>query len=241
MRTRSFIVCLASAAMVQMLLACGSSKNAQAPYAYQQQQYMPQQQQYVPQQQAQPQGTPQQQIQPRVDPVQQIVDEYTAAGFRSQSMAFTMYESIASFRQIFQSNPDAVEIVADGIGASTYAASMVALNAAATRYAMAAGSVIAGGLERDFGNIGENYDKFHGAFVQTVASYVVPMLQEKMKFVKKSGNGYEVRVGYVLMENRAKEARQRAVDEALQQVDNGQAFGAAVRKYVQEAVDPKKE
>lgn len=213
-----------SVVMMGLFVSCGSSKKVQSPYG----QYPQQPQVVVP---SQPQG----------DPIEQKVKEYTADGFKSESMAFTMYESIAAFRQKLISNSNLVEIISDGIGASSFAAEMQAQNAAAINYATAAGSVINGGMERDFGTVDKDngaYDVFHGAYIQDVATFVMPLLQKSMKFVKKDGNDYVVRIGYVLDENNAFQAREKAFDKALKKAGDGMTLGEGIRKYVKETVKP---
>lgn len=220
---KRILFAILSIGLMGLITSCGSSKKAQqynVPYSQQPQVVVP----------SQPKGG---------DPVEQMVKEYTADGFKTESMAFTMYESIATFRQKLISNSNLVEIVSDGEGASSFSAEMQAQNAAAIKYATAAGSVITGGMERDFGKVeGGAYDVFHGAYVQDVASFVMPLLQKNMKFVKKSGDNYVVRVGYILDENSASKARNKAFDEALKKAGDGMTLGEGVRKYVKEFVKP---
>lgn len=212
-----------SLVLMGLIASCGSSKNAQQYSGV----YPQQSQVVVP---SQPKGG---------DPVEQMVKEYTADGFKSESMAFTMYESIATFRQKLISNSKLIEIISDGEGASSFSAEMQAQNAAAIKYATAAGSVIKGGMERDFGKVeGEAYDVFHGAYVQDVASFVMPLLEKNMKFIKKSGNSYIVRVGYILDEAKALQARSKAFDTALKKAGDGMTLGGGIRKYVNEDIKP---
>ena len=175
------------------------------------------------------------------DPVGNLVKQFTADGFRTQSMAFTMRESITKFRSKLQSNEKLVDVYADGEGKTSTAAEMEALNAAAMKYATQAASVIKGGMERDFGSLGEDYDNFHGTYVQNVAKYVMPLLKQEMTFIKKEQNLYVVRVGFIIDENKAADVRRKAVDEALENSANGLAFGEGVRKYINEIVRPEEQ
>lgn len=170
--------------------------------------------------------------------VKALAKEYAADGFKSTSMAYTMEEKIAEYRSKLKANPDLVEIVEDGKGASSFSAEMAAQNAAAIKYATCAGSIIKGGMERAFGNMGEEYDKIHGNYVQNVAEFIMPLLKKYMLFSKREGGSYIVRVGYLLEENSAKKAREKAFDATIENLANGHVFGEKVRKYVDEMVNP---
>lgn len=172
------------------------------------------------------------------DPVGNMVKEYTADGYKNQSMAYTMRESITKFRNKLQSNENLIEVISDGSGSSSFAAEMEALNAAAIKYAAQAGSTVRGGMEREFGSLGKDYDNFHGAFVQNVAKFIMPLMKAEMTFVKQSQNGYSVRIGYIIDEDKAREARHNAFDEALKDQAHGMVFGENVRKYIDEVVRP---
>ena len=62
--------------------------------------------------------------------VKELVAQYTAEGYKTQSMAYSMTESMTKFRDKLQSNKNFIEIISDGSGASSFAAEMEALNAA---------------------------------------------------------------------------------------------------------------
>lgn len=215
-------------ALAVLIQSCGGSKQV-ANAGYYNNPY--------PQFQQQGNATPKVEV-IQEDPVGDLVKQFTADGFRTQSMAFSMRESIVRFRSKLQSNEKFVEWYADGYGKTSTAAEMQALNAAAMKYATKAASVIEGGMERDFGSLGEGYDNFHGAYVQNVAKYVMPLLKQEMTFIKKEQNLYVVRVGFIIDENKAADVRRKAVDEALENSANGLAFGEGVRKYVNEIVRP---
>ena len=170
--------------------------------------------------------------------VKELVAQYTAEGYKTQSMAYSMTESMTKFRDKLQSNKNFIEIISDGSGASSFAAEMEALNAAGIKYATQAGSVIRGGMEREFGSLGNDYDKFHGTYVQNVAKFIMPMMRAEMTFVKKEQNTYHVRIGYIIDEEQAKEARHNALNETLKEQAAGQVFGENARKFVDETVRP---
>ncbi|MBQ6747113.1 MAG: hypothetical protein IJR07_08730 [Bacteroidaceae bacterium] len=167
--------------------------------------------------------------------VKELVKRYNSEGYKSESMLYTMSEEISRFRQKVETG-DYTVLTSDGAGASSFAAEASALQAAASLYATAAGSTITAGLEREIGNVGENYDIFHGSYVQNVQKYITPLLKKEMKFIKQNSNIVSVRVGYSIDENSAKKAREEALDATVKTVAEGQAFGDAVRKYVEQNV-----
>lgn len=217
---------LAAVAFAALLSSCGGSKQmANAGYynnPYPQQGYV----------------APQPNPVVEEDPVGDLVKQFTADGYKTQSMAYTMRESISKFRTKLQSNENLVEVISDGSGSSSFAAEMSALNAAGIKYATQAGSVVRGGMERDFGALGKDYDNFHGTYVQNVAKFIMPLMKAEMTFVKKEQGKYTVRIGYLIDEAKAAEARRNAFNEALKDQANGQVFGENARKYVDEIVKP---
>lgn len=174
--------------------------------------------------------------------VSQLVKQFTDEGYKSSSMAFTMEEEITAFRKKLLSNSNLVEIFSEGKGPSSFAAEMAAQNAASIQYATAAKSVIEGGMEREFAstaeNGGPNYEVFHGAYTQNVASFITPLLKKEMKFSKLENGNYYVKIGYLIDENKASIAREKAFDKSLEKLANGQMIGEAIRKYVKEIVKP---
>lgn len=172
------------------------------------------------------------------DPVGELVKQFTAEGYKTQSMAYTMRESIAKYRSKVQANENLVEVISEGSGSSSFAAEMSANNAAAIKYATQAGSVVRGGMERDFGTLGKDFDNFHGVYVQNVAKFIMPLMKAEMTFVKKEQGKYFAKIGYLIDEVKASEARHNAFNEALKEQANGQVFGENVRKYIDEIVRP---
>lgn len=210
-------------ATVAFFASCKSSKN-QTPY------YGSYPQQQAPQQSVTPQTT---------DLVAEKVKDLQAEGFKSTSMVLTMYEQINVVRQKVLANPNLVEVNSEGVGVTSHAAEMMAINGAATKYAVEASSVIKGGMERDLGSLNqESWDAFHAAFIQDVSNFVANHLQKGYTVQKKEGNNYVVRTSYLLNEQEARQVREDAADAALKKIGAGMAFGEGVRKYVQEKVTP---
>ena len=115
-------------------------------------------------------------------------------------------------------------------------ARIYALNDACTNYATAAGSVVSGGISRQFSNFGEQGLKLMGAYTQKVAKYVTPYMKESVAVKRTTQKGLEVEVFYLIDEQHASMVRKQAMDEALRETATEQIFGTAVDEWVKEFV-----
>lgn len=116
-------------------------------------------------------------------------------------------------------------------------ARMYALNDACTNYATAAGSVVSGGIGRQFSTFGEQGLKLMGAYTQKVAKYITPFMKESVAVKRTTQNNrLEVEVFYLIDEQRASTVRKQAMDEALRETATEQIFGTAVDEWVKEFV-----
>lgn len=180
----------------------------------------------------------------KADPVEEIVREYKTDGYRQESMAFTMYELIKKHREKLQSNENLVEIYGEGEGLTSSGARQEALNAAAIAYATAAGSIVSGKMEREFTRTGkEKFEMFHGAYIQDVSKFVMPLLKESMAFLKTdpTDSSQRIKIAFLLDEDKARNARNEALNNALKKSELGQEFGQRIRDYVNEKVQPNQE
>ena len=115
-------------------------------------------------------------------------------------------------------------------------ARMYAQNAAAIDYANACGSVILGGIARQFSNFSELGTKLMGAYTQKVAEKIVPFLHEAISVKRTQNNVLEVEAYYLRDENDAYKVRKDAIDQALKETATEQVFGSAVDEWVKKFV-----
>jgi hypothetical protein len=171
------------------------------------------------------------------------VKEWEKAGYSiTGSYGFrTMYDVLSAVYKKMDADPERYEFFM-GSGKTTdgelSTARIYAQNAAAIDYATAAGSVVSGGLARQFSNFSELGTKLMGAYTQKVAEQIVPYLKEAIAVKRTQNNVLEVEAYYLIDANAAQDVRKNAMDKALQETATEQIFGKAVDQWVKEFVSP---
>lgn len=225
-----------------VLTSCGARKQmAYNGYNNQQQ----------PQYYQQPYGQQSQQQQPAYNQSQQTgsdesearekCKEWEKAGY-SITGAYgmkTMYGVLSSMYKKMDAEPERYTPCM-GHGKTTdgelSTARMFAENAAAIDYANACGSIISGGIARQFSNFSELGTKLMGAYTQKVAGKIVPFLHEAISVKRTQNNVLEVETYYLIDENDAYKVRKDAMDQALKETATEQVFGSAVDEWVKKFV-----
>lgn len=236
--------------MAAMLTSCGAKKQAayqqppyyqqpyqQAPYAQQPPQQNPYQQQPTYQQ------PPQQQPIGNVDEAREKENEWKKAGYTitGGSGMRTMYSVLSNMYKKLDAEPDRyVSIMGHGKtnDGELSTAMFYANNAAGINYANACGSVISGGIARQFSNFGELGTKLMGAYTQKVAEKIMPFMHEAISVKRGQNNNLEVESYYLIDENDAYKVRKDAMDQALKETATEQIFGTAVDEWVKQFVKP---
>ncbi len=169
------------------------------------------------------------------------VAEWTAAGYTLAGAmgTFTMYDLLEMHNNKIISDMERY-IPVFGTGQDEFGelstARLYALNDACVNYATAAGSVVSGGMNRAFSNLGEKGTKLQGAYTQKVAQYITPYMKESVAVKRTTQKGVEVEVYYIIDEQHASKVRKQAMDEALKETATEQIFGTAVDEWVKEFV-----
>lgn len=183
----------------------------------------------------------------KADPVEELVNEFKADGYKQVSVAFTMYELVSKHREQLLQNKNLIEIYGEGGGQSSTIARLNASNAAAIAYATAAGNVISGKVEREMMNAEEkSFEIFHAAFIQDVTKFIMPLLKESIMLSKTDpaaspSERIKVKIAFLIDEEEAKNARDKALTNALEKSEIGQKFGRKIREYINEKVEPNQE
>lgn len=171
------------------------------------------------------------------------VKEWKEQGFQISGAlsTFTMYDVLKMHNEKILSDTERYSSefgASDGPDKST--ARLGALMDASINYATRAGSVVSGGMGRQFSNFGEMGNKLMGAYTQKVKEYVTPFLKESCAvcrpIIKNGKNLYEYEVFYILDEQKAKDVRKTAMDAALKETGTEQVFGTAVDEWVKKFV-----
>lgn len=215
-----------------LLVSCGASKKAASTdYQYElwKQQQMQQQQQTAKLQEEAMSGS-------KVKVKEWKAEGYSLTGSMS---TFTMYDLLERHNNLINSDPTRyVPVFGTGIGIELSEARDYALNNAAITYASAAGSVVSGGLARQYSNFGEQGMKLMGAYTQKVPEYILPLMRESLSVYKIENGKYNVQSYYVVDEIKAAEARSKAMDKALKETATEQIFGTSVDEWVKQFVAP---
>lgn len=241
--------------VVAVLSSCGAKRNMaqsgyyqqqppyyQQPYAQQPpQQYPPQQPTYQQQPQQQPVYNQPQQPVGNTDEAREKENEWKKAGYTITGAygMRTMYSVLSNMYKKIDAEP---ERYAPFMGhgqtndGELSTAMMYAQNAAAINYANACGSVVSGGIARQFSNFGELGTKLMGAYTQKVAEKIVPFLHEAIAVKRTQNNILEVEAYYLIDENDASKMRKDAMDQALRETATEQIFGSAVDEWVKKFV-----
>ncbi|MBO7267069.1 MAG: hypothetical protein J6V12_04835 [Bacteroidaceae bacterium] len=230
MKTKMFLF-VATIAMI--MTSCGSSKKSQNDQMMMMMMQMMQQQQNQGGQQQQ-----QQQPAQAASEIDEKVAEWKAQGYQLTGAysTFTMKSLLEKHNQKAIDTERYVALQGTGIGSEVSDSRMYAMNDAAINYATAAGSVVSGGITRQFSNMGTLGNKLMGAYTQKVAEFVTPYLRESFTLYRKQGTKTEVVVYYIIDQENAYAVRKNAMDEALRETATEQVFGAAVDEWVKEFV-----
>ena len=246
-----FAVVLMMAAFA--LTSCGAKKQLaqngyqqppyyQQPYAQQPPQQNPYQQQPTYQQPPQQQPIYNQPV-GQEDEAREKTNEWQKAGYTITGAygMRTMYKVLSLMYQKIDAEPERyVPFMGHGQtnDGELSTAMIYANNSAAINYANACGSVVSGGVARQFSNFGELGTKLMGAYTQKVAEKIVPFLHEAISVKRTQNNILEVEAYYLIDENDAYKVRKDAMDQALRETATEQIFGSAVDEWVKKFVSP---
>lgn len=185
-----------------------------------------------------------QQVQQTMAPDEDVVTEWKKEGYKltGAMSTFTMRSCLDAHNKKVLENPERfvpLEGTSEGNKMSDLtSASLVAQNAAAINYAQRAGSVIEGGIARQFSNLAQSpqVTKLMGAYVQKVAQLIIPNMKESFSIYKEEENEYIVRTFFILDEDLAAKAREKAMQQALKETEMEQEFGNSVKMFTSEFV-----
>lgn len=211
---------LLAVAVVLFMASCGSSKKSQNDQMMQMMMMMMQQQQQN-QNQNQNFYQPQQQGTVLVSETDEKIQEWKSQGFQLTGTysTFTLKSLLENHNQKAMDTERYEPLQGNGEGSEISDSRMFAMNDAAIQYAVAAGSIIEGGMTRQFGSMTQLGTKIVGAFVQKVPEFMIPSMQESFCLYRKNGNKTEVIAYYLIDQTKAYQARQKAMDAVLREVE----------------------
>jgi hypothetical protein len=112
-----------------------------------------------------------------------------------------------------------------------------ALNNALTRYAENAGSYVRGRVVSDLfnnasGEIPEEFDKFYAAYERLVSAEIKNEVQFSTAFEKANGDGRAYQAWFIVNEEKAGQARLRAMKRAFEETKMAQQYADQVADFV---------
>ena len=117
-----------------------------------------------------------------------------------------------------------------------------AFNNALLEYAQGAGSYVRGRILSDLFNNSsskkpEEFDKFYAAYERLVSAEVKGELEFSLALEKKNGAGKAYQAWYIINEDKAAQARLRAMRRAAEETRMAQEYASQVSQFVQEAFE----
>jgi hypothetical protein len=113
-----------------------------------------------------------------------------------------------------------------------------ALNNALVRYAENAGSYVRGRVVSDLfnnasGDVPEEFDKFYAAYERLVSAEIKGEVQFSAAFEKPNDSGRAYQAWFVVNEEKAGQARMRAMQRAFEETQLAQQYANQVANFVQ--------
>ena len=119
----------------------------------------------------------------------------------------------------------------------------MALNSACAYYASMAGSKLQGRVVSDLAGDGEysaeEFDKFYAAYKRSVEREIQGELKESFSVIREKADGtYEMQSFFIVDEDAASRARQRAFENSRLESIAAQKYASAVSNYINESFNP---
>lgn len=117
-----------------------------------------------------------------------------------------------------------------------------AINNAVVTYAQEAGSTLQGRVVSDMNANGVNpdgeFDNFYAAYERLVEKEIRGEMQPSYTIIRTNPDGtYEIRTYFIIAESAAQKARMRALEEALQNSEAAQKYGAKITEFVKQGFE----
>lgn len=137
-------------------------------------------------------------------------------------------------------------VVFDGVSTRTKSKNLgeqMALNNATIKYAQKAGSTVKGRVVSDIFGDGSSadaegeFEKFYAAYERLIEQKVKNALEPSYSIIKDNGDGtYEIQSFFIVNENKARIAREQALNGALKESELAAKYGEQISSFVNDAV-----
>jgi hypothetical protein len=176
--------------------------------------------------------------------VKEKMKEYKKKGFEimgSRTMEVALNKHYATLNELGDNG-----LVFDGISTRTKSKNLgeqMALNNATLKYAQKANSTVKGRVVSDsFGDGSDStaegeYEKFYAAYERLVEQTVKNVLIPSYSIIKENADGtYEVQAFYIVNEDKARTARQKAIEAAIKDSELAREYADKVREYANDKI-----
>lgn len=175
--------------------------------------------------------------------MKQKMKEYKKGGYEilgSRTMEVALLKHYSKLAELGDEG-----LVFDGFAANTKSkntAEQMAINNATIKYAQKAGSTVKGRVVSDIFADGTGddteFEKFYAAYERLVEQKVKNVLTPSYSVIRKNADGtYEIQSFFIVDENKARAARQAALENALTESQLAQKYADSVRNFINDRVE----
>jgi hypothetical protein len=164
--------------------------------------------------------------------------EMKKEGWKVTGSSLTMEAAIMKHLRTVNSDDKNKEMISHvSMCQSLNVCSAQALNNALIRYAENAASFVRGRVVSDLfnnasGNVPEEFDKFYAAYERLVSAEIKGELQFSISFEKSNGSGRAYQSWFIVNEEKAGQARARAMQRAFEESKLAQQYASQVSDFV---------
>jgi hypothetical protein len=159
--------------------------------------------------------------------------------------SLTLDAAIMRHMRTLSANENSKELIATvSMCQSLNVCRATALNNALIEYAQSAGSYVRGRIVSDLFNnssaeVPQEFDKFYAAYERLVSAEVRGELEFSLALEKNNGTGKSYQAWYIIDEDKALQARLRAMRKAAEETRLAQEYANQVSLFVQDAFEEK--
>lgn len=169
------------------------------------------------------------------------VKEFNREGWKISGSAKTLEVALLEHYEKLKDAANTELVGECSQGLSINACRQAAYNNALITYANLAGSTLKGRIVSDT-NIDQSdmegeFDKMYAAYERLVQSEIKGVLTESFSVVKENGKRKQYRVYFIVNEDKASQARIRAMHRALEETQAAQKYAREISDFVQEGFD----
>lgn len=169
------------------------------------------------------------------------VKEFSREGWKISSSSKTLEVALLEHYEKLKDAANTELVGECSQGLSINACRQAAYNNALITYANLAGSTLKGRIVSDT-NIDQSdlegeFDKMYAAYERLVQTEIKGVLTESFSVVKENGKRKQYRVYFIVNEDKASQARIRAMQRALEETQAAQKYAREISEFVQEGFD----